>query len=68
MIVSSMPSASANTACAFGAAWYIGAVTSVFMPGRSPIAASVVAATCWDCSEVIASRRTPLARPVVPEV
>ena len=68
MIVSSMPSASANRPCAFGAAWYIGAVISVRMPGRRPIAASVAAATCCDCSVVIASLSTPLASPVVPDV
>ena len=33
-----------------------------------PHRGSVAAATCCDCSGLIASRRTPLARPVVPDV
>ncbi len=68
MIVRSIPIATANSPCAFGAEWYIGAVISVRMPGSSPIPASVAPATLSDCSGSIGSRSTPFGSPVVPEV
>jgi hypothetical protein len=68
MIVRSIPSATANTPWALGAAWYIGAVMIVLMPGRRPIPASVAVATLVDWSGVIALRITPFATPVVPDV
>ena len=66
--VRSMPSATENSDCAFGAEWYIGAVTIVRIPGFRPIPLSVVIATCWDSSGVIGVRITPFGSPVVPDV
>ena len=68
MTVSSMPSASANRAWALGAEWYIGAVTSVCMPGVRPIAAKRRRGHVARLLGVMASRITPLGSPVVPEV